>query len=99
MPKSRTLIGHRIGRAWHVVVQWYVAVASLVQRLKPQKVGRWTGCGAGAFLVPVDIGDVVGACPDCGFTDVEGACEDVVMGDVSTEFQVTVRDGAGWVLQ
>ena len=52
---------------------------------------RWRARGGGgSFPQPVDVGGVVGACPNGPFPDVGGLRDDVVVGDVTTQFEVTV---------
>ena len=61
--------------------------------LEAQKVRRGACCGGRALAEPVDVSLVVRTSPNGAFANVGTLGDDVVMGDVPTEFKVTVVDG------
>ena len=81
-----------------MIIERDMTMSALVQPLETQQVGGWSQRGCRSSSQPTDIGGVVGACPDCSFTDVKGGCNDIAVGNVAAQFQVAVIDSAIWVV-
>ena len=94
MPQAGAVVSHGVCRARHIVVERQVAVTALVEGLGLKQVGGGAGGGGGSLAVPEDVGSVVGASPDGHLTNVKGGGNDIVMGDVPTQFEIAVGDGS-----
>ena len=72
VPKTRCIIGHRIGRAGNMVIAKAVAMVTLVEAAQAKKVGgRITG-GDGAFGGAADGWGIVVEEGESAFTGVDG---------------------------
>ena len=72
----------------------HVAVEVLVEHLQEQEARGRLGRGDGAFAEPEDAGNVLGQHVDGVFADIDGLCNDVVVAEISGQFEVAVVDGA-----
>jgi hypothetical protein len=76
-----------------------IAMKTLVERLQPQKVGGRARCGDGALALPSQGWCIVGSGGECAFSHIERVCQHIFVDNGGQEFEVTIGDGAFWVVK
>ena len=92
------IIGHHIGGSWEEEGHVAVAVLALMGAGKVAEKGGRSVTGHGSFVHAGDCWSVVGAIGDCGIGNIMGGHHQGDLAEEASMFQVTVGDGALWVV-
>jgi hypothetical protein len=92
MPQTLAVVGHLVYHSGDVRDLGVVSVKTLVQGRQSEQIRRCFQRGSGAFAAPKHDRSVVTKGGGGGFPNVEVLGEDVLVGDITSKFQVGVRD-------